>query len=44
MRSQQSRISTLALKPGAITGFLGPSGAGKTTTLPMTLGLVAPRS
>src|ERR1700744_3226601 len=31
-----------ALEAGTITGFLGPHGAGKTTTLRMILGLVAP--
>jgi ABC-2 type transport system ATP-binding protein len=30
--------------PGRVTGFLGPDGAGKTTTLRMVLGLVRPTS
>jgi ABC-2 type transport system ATP-binding protein len=30
--------------PGRVTGFLGPKGAGKTTTLRMLLGLAAPTS
>src|SRR5258708_5109535 len=33
---------TFALEPGTITGFLGPNGSGKTTTLRMLLGLAKP--
>lgn len=33
---------TFDVEPGRITGFLGPNGSGKTTTLRMLLGLVAP--
>jgi ABC-2 type transport system ATP-binding protein len=33
---------TFSVEPGAVTGFLGPNGSGKTTTLRMILGLVAP--
>jgi energy-coupling factor transporter ATP-binding protein EcfA2 len=35
---------SFTLPPGTITGFLGPSGAGKTTTVRMLLGLAAPAS
>jgi ABC-2 type transport system ATP-binding protein len=35
---------TFSVAPGAVTGFLGPNGSGKTTTLRMILGLVAPTS
>ena len=31
-----------SVEPGRVTGFLGPNGSGKTTTLRMLLGLVAP--
>lgn len=30
------------IHPGAVTGFLGPNGSGKTTTFLMLLGLAAP--
>jgi ABC-2 type transport system ATP-binding protein len=35
---------SFALEAATITAFLGPDGAGKTTTLRMILGLVAPTS
>jgi ABC-2 type transport system ATP-binding protein len=33
---------SFAVEPGRVTGFLGPNGSGKTTTLRMLLGLVTP--
>jgi ABC-2 type transport system ATP-binding protein len=33
---------TFTVEPGRVTGFLGPNGSGKTTTLRMLLGLVHP--
>jgi len=33
---------SFVVRPGAVTGFLGPNGSGKTTTLRMLLGLVRP--
>ncbi|HEY3843732.1 MAG TPA: ATP-binding cassette domain-containing protein [Acidimicrobiales bacterium] len=33
---------SFTVQPGKVTGFLGPNGSGKTTTLRMLLGLVAP--
>jgi ABC-2 type transport system ATP-binding protein len=35
---------SFAVEPGQVTGFLGPNGSGKTTTLRIILGLVAPTS
>jgi ABC-2 type transport system ATP-binding protein len=33
---------SFTVEPGGVTGFLGPNGSGKTTTLRMLLGLVTP--
>ncbi|MEU6131538.1 ATP-binding cassette domain-containing protein [Saccharopolyspora sp. NPDC047091] len=38
------RDLSFAVHPGVVTGFLGPNGSGKTTTLRMVLGLVNPTS
>jgi ABC-2 type transport system ATP-binding protein len=35
---------TVAVEPGRVTGFLGPNGSGKTTTLRCVLGLTRPTS
>ncbi|MER5325855.1 ABC transporter ATP-binding protein [Streptosporangium roseum] len=35
---------SFTVEPGVVTGFLGPNGSGKTTTLRMLLGLVRPTS
>ena len=35
---------SFTVEPGRVTGFLGPNGSGKTTTLRMLLGLVTPTS
>ncbi|MFG2889149.1 ABC transporter ATP-binding protein [Streptomyces sp. NPDC048248] len=35
---------SFTVRPGAVTGFLGPNGSGKTTTLRMLLGLTRPDS
>ncbi|MFP5020042.1 ATP-binding cassette domain-containing protein [Pseudonocardia phyllosphaerae] len=36
------RDLSFTVEPGSVTGFLGPNGSGKTTTLRMILGLVVP--
>lgn len=33
---------SFTVKPGEVTGFLGPDGAGKSTTMRMVVGLDAP--
>jgi ABC-2 type transport system ATP-binding protein len=45
-RSPVTAVSDLTfdVQPGRVTGFLGPNGSGKTTTLRCLLGLVAPTS
>ena len=35
---------TVTVEPGRVTGFLGPNGSGKTTTLRCILGLTRPTS
>ena len=35
---------SFSVEPGRVTGFLGPNGSGKTTTLRCMLGLVRPTS
>src|SRR4051812_32426396 len=35
---------TFTIQPGVVTGFLGPHGAGKSTTMRLMLGLDAPTS
>ena len=35
-------VLSFEVRPGRVTGFLGPNGSGKTTTLRMLLGLVRP--
>lgn len=35
---------SFTVRPGAVTGFLGPNGSGKTTTMRCLLGLVTPTS
>jgi ABC-2 type transport system ATP-binding protein len=35
---------SFSVEPGRVTGFLGPNGSGKTTTMRMILGLVTPTS
>ncbi|MGH3494170.1 MAG: ATP-binding cassette domain-containing protein, partial [Sciscionella sp.] len=43
---QVNAVSELGfvVNPGSVTGFIGPNGSGKTTTLRMILGLVTPTS
>jgi ABC-2 type transport system ATP-binding protein len=45
-RSPVTAVADLSFEvhPGRVTGFLGPNGSGKTTTLRCLLGLVAPTS
>ena len=45
-RSGQVAVDSLDLRVprGAVFGFLGPNGSGKTTTIRMLLGLVSPTS
>jgi len=38
------RDLTFTVRPGALTGFLGPNGPGKSTTMRLILGLDAPNS
>jgi ABC-2 type transport system ATP-binding protein len=33
---------TFTVEPGSVTGFLGPNGAGRSTTMRMIVGLDAP--
>jgi ABC-2 type transport system ATP-binding protein len=35
---------SFTVRPGIVTGFLGPNGAGRSTTMRMILGLDAPTS
>ncbi|WP_083275572.1 ATP-binding cassette domain-containing protein [Pseudonocardia sp. HH130630-07] len=41
-RVEAVRDLSFTVEPGSVTGFLGPNGSGKTTTLRMILGLVVP--
>jgi ABC-2 type transport system ATP-binding protein len=41
-RTTAVRDLTFTVEPGRVTGFLGPNGSGKTTTLRCLLGLVTP--
>ena len=35
---------SFTIAPGTVTGFLGPNGAGRSTTMPMIMGLDRPTS
>ena len=47
-KAYRSRVAvddlTVTVEPGRVTGFLGPNGSGKTTTMRCILGLTRPTS